>query len=88
MRRGLVLLLLSVTVLVAISLLGAGSAAAGAPQNCSGTPGVLAGTYSNVFVTGQCVVAGPTTVNGNLILQPGSALLTSSDLTVRATSSS
>jgi hypothetical protein len=82
MRRGFVLFLFGLAVAVLISSVGVGSAAAGAPQTCSGTPGVLAGSYSNVFVTGQCVVAGPTTVNGNLTLQPGSALLTSADLTV------
>ena len=56
------------------------SAAAAGPQTCSGTftsPGVLAGTYSaSVIVVGFCVVnAGPATVNGDLIVGPGAALV-------------
>ena len=37
---------------------------------------MLSGTYStNVFVSGACVTGGPTTVTGNVFLQPGAVLI-------------
>jgi hypothetical protein len=70
----------------AAALVVVGSASAGAPGLCSGTfdsPGTLAGSYSgNVFVNGACFGGGPATVNGNLVLVPGSALADFAGLTV------
>src|SRR5436309_988150 len=67
-------------------LVAAGAAAAAPPQTCSGTldsPGTLAGTYpSNVFVSGACFGGEPATIGGNLILEPGSALVDFGGLTV------
>lgn len=69
-------------------LMGAGPAAAAAPQTCSGTfasPGMLSGSYSNVVVNGFCGVTSPTTISGHLTLQPGStlaALFAGANLTV------
>ena len=71
---------------LAIGLLAASPASAGAArgQTCSGDLnnfpteiGTLSGTYSgNVQISGACaVVAGPTVINGNLTLLPGSTLL-------------
>src|ERR1700693_4431565 len=66
-------------------LLVSGPAAASGRQTCSGVfnnsfptgAGVLSGTYTgNVTISGACAVnAGPTVVNGNLILLPGSTLV-------------
>src|SRR5436305_11028870 len=82
MGHGFALWVLSASVLATVVLGGAPAAGAAAPQTCSGTPGVLAGTYSsNVFVKGECVVGAPTTVKGNVILLPGSALIASVDFT-------
>jgi len=72
--------------LVAAALVIASSAVAAPPQSCSGTldsPGILAGTYpGNVVVSGACFGGGPATINGNLMLTPGSALLDFAGLTV------
>ena len=72
--------------LVAAALLAASSAAAAPPQSCSGTldsPGTLAGAYSgSVVVTGACFGSAPATIDGNLMLTPGSALLDFAGLTV------
>jgi hypothetical protein len=72
--------------LIAALLLSASSAGAAPPQTCSGTadsPGDLAGMYAgNVVVSGFCSGGGPATVNGNLMLAPGSALIDFAGLTV------
>src|SRR4029077_18398298 len=72
-----------------------GQAAAKGKNTCTGSAnnfpseaGVLSGTYSgNVDISGVCgTVAGPTTVNGNLTVEPGSALFAafaSSPVTVK-----
>jgi hypothetical protein len=77
-------LLVGIGALASIVLTGTASAAPA--QTCSGTPdspGALAGTYSsNVFVSGDCSGGGPAVVKGNLILEPGSALLDFTGLTV------
>jgi hypothetical protein len=79
MKRCFVLWLASLGVLAAAILMAAGAASAAAPYTCSGSfdnPGVLSGTYStNVFVSGACFTGGPTTVTGNVFLQPGSVLI-------------
>jgi hypothetical protein len=79
MKRTLVLWLASLGALTAATLTTAGAASAAAPYTCSGSldnPGVLSGTYStNVFVSGACVTGAPTTVTGNVFLQPGSVLI-------------
>ena len=73
-------------VLVAGVLFAASSAGAAPPQTCSGTldsPGILAGEPSgNVVVSGVCFGGEPATVNGNLRLTPGSALIDFVALTV------
>jgi hypothetical protein len=78
MKRFL-LWLVSLGALAAAMLMTAGAASAAAPYTCSGSfdnPGVLSGTYStNVFVSGACFTGGPTTVMGNVFLQPGSVLI-------------
>jgi hypothetical protein len=68
--------------LVASALAGSqamASASGGSTYNCSGTttaPGTLAGTYSSVVVHGICEVnAGPARVHGNLVIEPGAALV-------------
>jgi hypothetical protein len=79
MKRCFVLWLVSLVALAAAMLITAGAASAAAPYTCSGSfdnPGVLSGTYStNVFVSGACVTGGPTTVTGNVFLQPGAVLI-------------
>lgn len=54
------------------------SAAQGGTQTCTGTvdsPGTLAGNYTNLTITGACVIdAGPVNVAGNLTIAPGGAL--------------
>jgi hypothetical protein len=54
---------------------------AGNRQACTGTvsaAGTLAGTYSNLVITGTCVAdAGPVNVTGNLTVAAGGALTTS-----------
>lgn len=64
-----------------LSLAGLASAASASASSsvCSGTfgsPGTLAGTYSNVTVNGVCLVdGGPATVTGNVTVTPGSWLV-------------
>ena len=83
MKRRFLLWLTSVGVLVAALLAGAGTAGAAPPSTCSGSPGVLAGTYSSsVVVSGFCVVGAPTTIAKNLVLLPGSTLIATTDFTV------
>ncbi len=83
-RKLLITLLAPVLVLAASGLLaGAGvvtAAAAGMPRfTCSGTarsPGVLAGTYTNVVVRGLCDVnAGAANVQRDLVIARGGTLL-------------
>jgi hypothetical protein len=54
-------------------------ASGGSTHVCSGSPsapGVLAGSYGNVAVSGICFVnSGPAVVHGNLTVRPGGALL-------------
>ena len=78
--RSLLCLIGTVGLAAGAMSLNPSSAAAAGRQTCSGTftsPGVLAGTYSaSVIVEGFCVVnAGPATVNGDLIVGPGAALV-------------
>jgi hypothetical protein len=96
-RPGRVFSRLCVGGLLAAGLLAvtAGQAAAKDNATCTGSAdnfpaeaGVLSGTYSgNVQVSGVCgAVAGPTTINGNLTVLPGSTLIAafaSSPLTVK-----
>jgi hypothetical protein len=73
-------------VLAAVMLGAAGPVGAAPPQTCSGTfdsPGSLAGSYpGNVVVSGACSGDAPATVNGNLTLTSGSALVDFAGLTV------
>jgi hypothetical protein len=59
------------------ALASSGSTCTGDLSNVPASLGTLAGVYSgNVDVTGDCAVdAGPATINGNLTLEPGSALV-------------
>jgi hypothetical protein len=88
MMRHLVSCLVGIGLLTALILASAGPAGAARPETCSGTfdsPGFLSGSYSNVTIDGVCGVSGPTTVSGNLILGPSSALVavfSGGDLTV------
>jgi hypothetical protein len=79
MKRCFGLWLASLGAVVAAVLMAAGAASAAAPYTCSGTldnPGVLSGAYStNVFVSGACTTGGPTTVSGNVFLEPGSVFI-------------
>jgi hypothetical protein len=79
MKRCFLFLLVSLAVVASVLLVTAGAASAAAPYTCSGSfdnPGVLSGTYStNVFVSGACHTGGPTTVTGNVFLQPGAVLI-------------
>jgi hypothetical protein len=68
----------------AVLAITAGQAAAKGPSTCTGSAdnfpsevGVLSGTYTgNVEISGVCgAVAGPTTINGNVTVLPGSALI-------------
>lgn len=100
-RPGRMFSRLFVGVVLAVVLLAVSASSAGAkntkhPQNntCTGSAdnfptelGTLSGTYSgHVKISGACAVAaGPTTINGNLTIGPGSTLIaafSSSPLTV------
>jgi hypothetical protein len=70
--------LVGLAALTATSLTVAASAVAAPTQTCSGTfdsPGTLSGSYSNVVVSGSCLVTGSTTISGHVTLQPGSTLV-------------
>jgi hypothetical protein len=76
-------LFVGVVLAVGLLVITTGQAAAKGKNTCTGSAdnfpseaGVLSGTYSgNVEISGVCgTVAGPTTVNGNLTVEPGSAL--------------
>lgn len=88
MKRGVLLWLGALVALLATVLVAAASAGAAPPQACSGSfdsPGSLAGSYSNVVVSGFCAVTGSTTISGHLTLKPGStlaALFAGANLTV------
>jgi hypothetical protein len=81
-----------VALTLCIAAVLAAPAGAAGPATCSGTvdsPGSVAGTISgSLQISGVCFVdAGPLTVNGNLTVQPGAALLAAfgasgSDVTV------
>jgi hypothetical protein len=85
MRR-LSIALAALGVVASLVLVGAGPASASSRFVCSGdpaNPGVLAGTYpTGVDVKGFCVVGGPTTVDGKVVVTKGSALVaTDADFT-------
>jgi hypothetical protein len=86
MPRRSLLRLVGVAALALLALSFVGAAGASPPQTCSGTfdsPGSLAGSYpGNVVVSGACSGDEPATVNGNLTLKPGSALIDFAGLTV------
>lgn len=67
---------------------GAASASAIGPPTCIGTPehpGVLVGRFTgNVAIEGTCFVnSGPTVVDGNLVVRPGSTLVAAFGRSVR-----
>jgi hypothetical protein len=89
-RRAVTLLAALAGVAASLAVFAVPADAKGGSTTCTGTlssPGTLAGTYSNVTVNGVCGVdAGSTTVQGNLTVTPGSALIAafgSSNLNVK-----
>jgi hypothetical protein len=84
LRRRTTFLLGAVAVAAALLFASSSSAVAASGSTCTGdlsnvpaSLGTLVGVYvGNVDVTGDCAVdAGPAVINGNLTLEPGSALL-------------